>query len=171
MSTGATAPTTSSANAPSARAADRASSTRTDGSSRNFGRHPPEVRGCPFCERVARGDDIIHARAAAVAFPDAFPLSEGHVLVVPRRHLARVEDLESNEWAEVFALVREVCRELADHDGVDGVNVGVNSGVAAGQTVDHAHVHVIPRRLGDVPDPRGGIRRVVPDRANYWSHG
>jgi diadenosine tetraphosphate (Ap4A) HIT family hydrolase len=127
------------------------------------------VSDCPFCARVAAGADIIQARAAAVAFPDNFPVSEGHVLVVPRRHLARVEDLDADEWAEVFALVREVCLELSSHEGVDGVNLGVNSGLAAGQTVDHAHVHVIPRRVGDVPDPRGGVRRVIPHRADYWS--
>lgn len=114
---------------------------------------------------------MIHARREAVAFEDAYPVAEGHVLVVPRRHVARVEDLDADEWAEVFTLVREVCRELSKRDGIDGVNVGVNSGVAAGQTVDHAHVHVIPRRLGDVPDPRGGVRHVIPERADYWSNG
>jgi diadenosine tetraphosphate (Ap4A) HIT family hydrolase len=127
------------------------------------------VSECPFCARVAAGADVIHARAMAVAFLDSFPVSEGHVLVVPRRHLARAEDLDVNEWAELFALVREICLELSTQEGVDGINLGVNSGVAAGQTVDHAHVHVIPRRLGDVPDPRGGVRHVIPDRADYWA--
>ena len=126
---------------------------------------------CPFCDRVAAGDEIIHAGASAVVFADAYPVSEGHVLVVPRRHLSRVEDLEADEWTELFGLVREVFRELSERDGVDGVNVGVNSGVAAGQTVDHAHVHVIPRRLGDVPDPRGGVRHVIPGKADYWTNG
>lgn len=114
---------------------------------------------------------MLHARETAVAFKDAYPVSDGHVLVVPRRHLARVEDLEADEWTELFELVREVCRELCERDGVDGLNVGVNSGVAAGQTVDDAHVHVIPRRLGDVLDPRGGVRHVIPERADYWSNG
>lgn len=127
------------------------------------------VSECPFCARVAAGAEIIRASAVAVAFLDDFPVSEGHVLVVPRRHLARVEDLEADEWAELFGLVREVCLELSTPNGVDGVNVGVNSGVAAGQTVDHAHVHIIPRRLGDVPDRRGGVRHVIPDRADYWN--
>ena len=108
---------------------------------------------CPFCARVAAGADIIHARPAAVAFPDAFPVSEGHVLVVPRRHLTRLEDLDAGEWAEVFALVRDVCRELIARGGVDGLNVGVNSGAPAGQTVDHAHVHVIPAGSAMFPIP------------------
>lgn len=128
------------------------------------------AKRCPFCDRVAARDEISYARATAVAFPDAFPVSDGHILVVPCRHLARVEDLEPQEWADLFGLVREVCRDLSGQDGVDGINVGVNSGAAAGQTVDHAHVHVIPRRLGDVPDPRGGVRRVMPGRADYWTH-
>ena len=125
---------------------------------------------CPFCDRVAARDEIIHARAAAVAFAGAYPVSQGHVLVVSRRHLARLEELDADEWAEVFSLVREVCRELCGTAGVDGVNVGFNSGLAAGQTVEHAHVHVIPRRQGDVADPRGGVRHVIPERADYWSH-
>jgi len=129
------------------------------------------VAECPFCDRVASGNEIIHARAAAVAFADAYPVSDGHVLVVSRRHLARLEELDSDEWAEVFSLVQEVCRELCRRDGVDGVNVGFNSGLAAGQTIEHAHVHVISRRQGDVADPRGGVRHVIPERADYWSHG
>ena len=88
-----------------------------------------------------------------------------------RAATSHVEDLDTDEWAEVFTLVREICRELSERDGVDGVNVGINSVVAAGQTVDHAHVHVIPRRLGDVPDPRGGVRHVIPGRADYWNNG
>jgi diadenosine tetraphosphate (Ap4A) HIT family hydrolase len=126
---------------------------------------------CPFCDRIAADEEFVHARQQAVAFADAYPVADGHLLVVPRRHVARAEDLDADEWAEVFTLVQEVCRELSECDGVDGVNVGVNSGVAAGQTVDHAHVHVIPRRLGDVPDPRGGVRHIIPERAEYWSDG
>ena len=66
----------------------------------------PRVSECPFCACVAAGAGFIHARPAAVAFPDTFPVSEGHVLVVPRHHLMRVENLERGEWAEVFGLVR-----------------------------------------------------------------
>lgn len=98
-----------------------------------------------------------------------YPVSEGHTLVVPRRHVARAEDLKDDEWSDLFALVRDVTRRVAAIDGVDGVNVGFNSGSAAGQTVDHAHVHVIPRILGDVDDPRGGVRWVLPETADYWS--
>jgi diadenosine tetraphosphate (Ap4A) HIT family hydrolase len=82
--------------------------------------------------------------------------------------VGRLELLEISEWQDLFSLVQTVSRELAGRPDVDGVNIGVNSGVAAGQTVEHGHVHVIPRRAGDVIDPRGGVRHVVPDRARYW---
>lgn len=124
---------------------------------------------CPFCERIAGRDDLYAATEFAVAFPDGYPVSDGHTLVVPKRHVARAEQLERAEWAGLFDLVREVSRELSGLPGVEGVNVGINSGEAAGQTVSHAHVHVIPRRPGDVEDPRGGIRWVIPDRADYWT--
>jgi len=126
---------------------------------------------CPFCERIAEREDLYATTEFAVAFPDGFPVSDGHTLVVPKRHVSRAEQLERAEWAGMFDLVREVSRELASLPGVEGVNVGVNSGEAAGQTVGHAHVHVIPRRPGDVEDPRGGIRWVIPEKAEYWSQG
>lgn len=124
---------------------------------------------CPFCERVASGSDWLASAEVAVAFADAFPVSAGHVLVVPRRHVGRLEQLELVEWRDVFELVRQIAATISADAGVDGVNIGVNSGTAAGQTVDHAHVHVIPRRTGDVADPRGGVRHVIPENADYWS--
>lgn len=127
------------------------------------------MSGCPFCARLDEGLQILHSNRAAACFADGFPLSDGHLLIVPRRHVARLEELDAEEWADVFDLVHLVCRTAASRGDVDGVNVGVNSGAAAGQTVDHAHVHVIPRRLGDVPDPRGGVRAVIPNRADYWN--
>jgi len=124
--------------------------------------------GCPFCERIEDPGSLFGATEFAVAFPDGHPLSPGHTLVVPKRHVLRAEQLERAEWAGLFDLVREVARELTTLSGVSGVNVGVNSGEAAGQTVAHAHVHVIPRRAGDVDDPRGGVRWVLPEKAEYW---
>ncbi len=124
---------------------------------------------CPFCERISDRESLFAATEFAVAFPDGYPVSDGHTLVVPKRHIAKAEQLERAEWAGLFDLVREVARELTTLPAVEGVNVGVNSGEAAGQTVAHAHVHVIPRRAGDVEDPRGGVRRVIPERADYWT--
>ena len=127
------------------------------------------MRECPFCKRIEAGDGLAATSEAAASFADRHPVAAGHVLVVPRRHLARLEDLDSTEWLDLFELVQQVLRDLAAEADVDGVNLGVNSGAVAGQTVEHAHVHLIPRRAGDVADPRGGVRHVIPERANYWS--
>ncbi len=123
-------------------------------------------RNCPFCHPDPRRSlrETEHARVLL----DGFPVSEGHTLIVPRRHVASLFDLEAEEIEAIWHLVSEVRRDLAERLSPDGFNVGLNDGEAAGQTVMHAHVHVIPRFAGDVPDPRGGVRYVVPDRARYW---
>jgi diadenosine tetraphosphate (Ap4A) HIT family hydrolase len=104
----------------------------------------------------------------ALAIPDGFPVSPGHTLVVPRRHEQDLFRLPSGELQALWDLVRLVSGRLVAELKPDGINVGVNVGVAAGQTVDHAHVHVIPRWKGDVEDPRGGVRWVLPAKARYW---
>lgn len=124
---------------------------------------------CPFCERVRESGVRLSPGETAVSFPDRFPVAAGHHLVIPRRHLSRLEDLPSTEWLDLFALVQSVAAGMAEQRDVDGLNVGVNSGQAAGQTVEHAHVHVIPRRAGDIEDPRGGVRYVLPEKADYWT--
>ena len=103
-----------------------------------------------------------------MAFPDAFPVAAGHMLVVPKRHVASLFDLPDEDQAAIWRLVAQVRGKLASDLQPDGFNVGVNDGPAAGQTVLHAHVHVIPRRAGDVADPRGGVRWVIPAKAQYW---
>lgn len=120
---------------------------------------------CPFCDRGSRvGFSSAHSRA----FLDAYPVAEGHTLVVPVRHVLSVFDLPAEELADLWRLVGEVRAALAASYKPDGFTIGLNDGAAAGQTIPHAHVHVIPRRPGDVADPRGGVRRVIPDRALYW---
>lgn len=99
---------------------------------------------------------------------DAFLVSEGHTLVVPRAHVASLFDLRPDVLARIWAAVSDVRTELAARYSPDDFNIGLNDGRAAGQTVAHAHVHVIPRYQGDVPDPRGGVRWVVPTHAAYW---
>ena len=125
-------------------------------------------QGCVLCSR-ARSGDLIAENGLAVAFPDGFPLNPGHSLVVPRRHVADLFELSAAEQQAVWSLVPEVRSAIARVHQPAGYNVGVNVGPAAGQTVAHAHVHVIPRFPGDVPDPRGGIRWVIPARAAYWN--
>jgi diadenosine tetraphosphate (Ap4A) HIT family hydrolase len=126
------------------------------------------VKGCPFCERIDAGE-VVGSLEDSVAFPDAYPIAHGHTLVCPRRHVEDLFELSDDEWHDVWTLVRATRRQLASNLDADGWNVGVNVGPAAGQTVAHAHVHLIPRRAGDVADPRGGVRWVLPDRADYWS--
>jgi diadenosine tetraphosphate (Ap4A) HIT family hydrolase len=126
------------------------------------------VTDCPFCARIDVGD-VAGSSQGAVAIPDAYPVAPGHTLVCPRRHVEDLFHLTDDEWDEVWSLVRVMRRELAATLDADGWNIGVNIGPAAGQTVEHAHVHLIPRRSGDVADPRGGVRWVLPERAAYWS--
>lgn len=128
---------------------------------------PAEPADCPFCRALRRGIAVAW-NAGASAIPDAHPLHLGHTLVVPRRHATDLFELAPGEQAAVWALVAEVKEHVARVHAPDGFDVGLNVGAAAGQTVAHAHVHVIPRHTGDVPDPRGGVRWVVPARAAYW---
>lgn len=135
---------------------------------------PPRARldaeACPFCSRIARGEVVAEsADGLAVALRDAYPVAEGHTLVVPRRHEPDLLGLNAEEAASLWALVHEVARDVLAETGADGFNVGVNGGVAAGQSVMHVHVHVIPRRFGDVSDPRGGVRWVLHDHAAHWA--
>src|SRR5215472_3108571 len=107
------------------------------------------------------------ANDSAFVIADRFPVSPGHALVVPRRVIATWWEATDEERADILALVDEVKRRLDAELQPDGYNVGFNSGAAAGQTVGHLHVHVIPRYRGDVPDPRGGVRHLIPGKGNY----
>ena len=124
---------------------------------------------CPLCDRVQHAEHLA-SNALAVAFLDSFPLNPGHTLIVPRQHVADLFELSSEEQAALWTLLPEAKRVIDARHAPAGYNIGVNAGVAAGQTVAHVHVHLIPRYSGDVPDPRGGVRWVIPRRAAYWSH-
>jgi diadenosine tetraphosphate (Ap4A) HIT family hydrolase len=121
---------------------------------------------CRFC--VLTPDAIVAESPLSLAVRDRYPVARGHTLVVPKRHVRSVFDLTPGEWSDLWSLVRRLRGEVEELRGLDA-NVGLNDGEAAGQTVDHAHVHIIPRTAGDVSDPRGGIRWVLPERADYWS--
>ena len=122
---------------------------------------------CIFC-RPADGRPDLARNDLAVAFPAGFPVSPGHALIVPRRHEADFFSLTGEEQAAVVALVNPVRAALDQKFGPDGYNLGVNAGKAAGQTILHTHLHVIPRYTGDVAEPRGGVRWVLPETARYW---
>jgi diadenosine tetraphosphate (Ap4A) HIT family hydrolase len=122
---------------------------------------------CPFCHLDKL--EVILENDCAFALSDAFPIAEGHTLVVPKRHVNSLFDLPDEEQAALWKLVADVRQNMASKLRPDGFNIGVNDGPAAGQTILHAHVHVIPRRTGDVVDPRGGIRWIIPEKAAYWA--
>ena len=129
-------------------------------------------RPCPFCDKIENGVPFARNHYAA-AILDGFPISEGHLLVVPIRHEADFFNLNKMEQAAVMSLLRQSRATIkillrAQGKEIDGFNVGINIGEAAGQTVGHAHVHLIPRFKGDVQDPRGGVRWIIPGKAKYW---
>lgn len=121
---------------------------------------------CPFC--VLKDEPILLQTEKAFAIADGYPVSAGHTLVVPRQHVRTLFELPRPDQLSLWALVERVRALLAEQHHPDGFNIGLNDGLAAGQTVPHVHIHVIPRYQGDVSDPRGGVRWVIPSKAPYW---
>jgi diadenosine tetraphosphate (Ap4A) HIT family hydrolase len=99
---------------------------------------------------------------------DGFPVTVGHSLVIPKRHVATYFDLSRDELLAIDELLKLTKAELENDDPtIDGFNIGMNCGSTAGQTIFHCHVHLIPRRKGDVENPRGGVRHLIPGKGNY----
>ena len=121
---------------------------------------------CPFCALPA--ERILLLADEALVIRDAFPVSPGHTLVIPRRHIGSFFELTDAERACMVELLAKAKAELDLSFQPDGFNIGINDGAAAGQTVPHLHLHLIPRYRGDAPDPRGGVRWVLPAKAKYW---
>jgi diadenosine tetraphosphate (Ap4A) HIT family hydrolase len=126
---------------------------------------------CPFCDRIARRHELLAETTLCIAFYDTMPLNPGHILIIPRKHEPDFLELYAEEQNAILAMATEMRSHLAKEYSPDGFNLGVNVNEAAGQTVSHAHLHLIPRYWGDVPDPMGGIRWLIPDRAPYWTEG
>jgi HKD family nuclease/diadenosine tetraphosphate (Ap4A) HIT family hydrolase len=122
---------------------------------------------CPFCEIATNAS--IHNGALIFAIWDRCPVSPGHALIIPRRHCATWFDATLEEQTELLTAVDAVRQIILDRHQPDGFNIGINLGEAAGQTVPHLHLHVIPRYIGDVEDATGGVRSVIPGKANYLS--
>lgn len=119
--------------------------------------------GCLFC---AYGDPALNRvfaqNTTCYARYDDYAAAPGHVEIVPKRHVESFFDLYLNEVADAYSLLVRAEMHLGHEHPADGYTIGVNEGRAAGRTIDHVHIHLIPRRFGDVPDPRGGVRGVVP---------
>lgn len=123
-------------------------------------------KGCIFCELP--DDRVVDKNALALAFRDTYPVTDGHTLIIPKRHEAEYFDLTDEEaLACKQLLVRQKHAIMAEDVTVTGFNIGMNCGIDAGQTVFHCHIHLIPRRRGDVENPKGGIRHLIPGKGNY----
>ncbi len=122
---------------------------------------------CPFCELP--GERVIDQTEHGIVIRDGYPVSPGHTLVIPRRHTDSFFDLSRTERDELFSLLERARGALEKEFSPKGYNIGINDGPAAGQTVPHLHVHLIPRYDGDCDDPRGGVRWIFPEKADYWS--
>ncbi len=127
----------------------------------------PQPATCPFCSMPP--DRIVDRTELAVVIRDAFPVSPGHTLVIPVRHVGSLFETTDAERSDCLALLDRARRVLAGELQPAGYNIGINDGKAAGQTVPHLHIHLIPRYAGDQPDPRGGVRWIFPERARYWT--
>jgi diadenosine tetraphosphate (Ap4A) HIT family hydrolase len=128
---------------------------------------PNDVIDCPFC-RLESFDGVVAANRSTFAIRDTSPVTHLHTLVLPKRHAPTYFHLGTNERRDIDDLLfglRDAI--LASDSTVVGFNIGTNVGAAAGQTIDHCHVHLIPRRIGDVANPRGGVRGVIPEKMNY----
>lgn len=125
-----------------------------------------KIRDCPFCnpeadrERIAESDSVY-------SIYDKFPVSNGHALIIPKNHCCDFFDLNFEQQSSCLLLLNKVKQIINEKYKPDGFNIGVNVGSSAGQTVNHVHIHLIPRYNGDVKNPEGGIRNVIPSKAKY----
>lgn len=125
-----------------------------------------ETHSCPFC--ALSPNRILEENEHGYLILDAYPISAGHSLIIPKRHIASWFDTQPEEKLSLLTLLDRAKERVAIECTPDGYNIGINDGQAAGQTVMHLHMHLIPRYQDDQPDPRGGIRWVLPDKAKYW---
>ena len=120
---------------------------------------------CIFCNLSS--ERIIAENELCLAIRDGFPVSEGHTLIIPKRHVADYFDLTPNEIAAMQTMMKEIKCQLDNELHPDGYNIGIYVNAAAGQTVFHVHMHLIPRYIGDVENPKGGVRGVIPGKQKY----
>jgi diadenosine tetraphosphate (Ap4A) HIT family hydrolase len=122
---------------------------------------------CPFCNLDP--SRIVDAGELYIVIRDRFPVSEGHTLIIPRRHVDSFFGVTTDEHVALVDALSAAKEQLDRELQPAGYNIGINDGVAAGQTVQHLHIHLIPRYEGDKTDPRGGVRWIFPNKGKYWS--
>lgn len=121
---------------------------------------------CLFCD--IEPNRVLYEDQFYFTIRDGYPVSDGHTLIVAKRHVGSFFEMENDEQNALLAILKRTKTDLDQEFSPDAYNIGINDGPAAGQTVPHLHVHLIPRYEGDVSDPKGGIRWVIPDKAEYW---
>jgi len=127
---------------------------------------PTQENQCLFC--TIQPERIVASNEFAYAIKDGFPVTHLHTLIIPKRHVAEYFDLNPKELLACDELLRLMRKSALSADGsVQGFNVGINAGAVAGQTIFHCHIHLIPRREGDTPNPRGGVRHVIAGKGSY----
>lgn len=126
-----------------------------------------QIDSCRFCYDKIK-DRIIAKVGSVVALEDNYPVSKGHMLIIPKNHSSNYFELSDVEKHDADTLINEIRKNiLADDPSITGFNIGMNCGESAGQTIFHTHIHLIPRRNGDTANPRGGVRGVIPDKMRY----
>ncbi len=125
------------------------------------------MKPCPFC--VLPVERIVDSNEIGLVIRDGFPVSAGHTLIIPRQHILSFFEISEEDRVGLMALVATAKAKLDKEFHPAAYNLGINDGVAAGQTVPHLHIHLIPRYVGDQPDPKGGVRWVIPEKADYWT--
>ncbi|SMC62358.1 HIT family protein [Polynucleobacter kasalickyi] len=124
------------------------------------------TKECPFCKLPF--DRIIASNEFGLVIRDGFPISPGHTLIIPKRHVGSFFEITQEERDALFQLLNKAKETIDTEFQADGFNIGINDGPSAGQTVPHLHMHLIPRYKNDQADPRGGVRWIIPEKAKYW---
>jgi diadenosine tetraphosphate (Ap4A) HIT family hydrolase len=124
------------------------------------------TKECPFCKLPP--ERIISSNEFCFVIRDGFPISPGHTLIIPKRHLGSFFEINKEERDALLTLLDKAKETIDTEFHPDGFNIGINDGPSAGQTVPHLHMHLIPRYTNDQADPRGGVRWIIPEKANYW---
>ena len=121
---------------------------------------------CIFCNKSKQ--KIIYSSDLFFVVRDSYPVTKLHTLIIPHRHVSNFFDLNDNEFNDLNKILKKQRQSLLDLDKeITGFNIGVNAGTDAGQTIMHVHIHLIPRRKGDIENPRGGVRGVIPSKQKY----
>jgi ATP adenylyltransferase len=124
--------------------------------------------GCLFCELPQEKFEVIDENDLCMTLRDSYPVTEGHCLIIPRRHVDSYFDMNPQEVAAATELMHRARKRLQTEDPtISGFNIGTNAGKSAGQSVFHAHIHFMPRRDGDQENPQGGVRKIFPEKARY----